>query len=507
MRLFSPRELRAASRFLATLTVVGAVVGFVYDSLIVAAFGPGVTTDAYFLAVGVVWFLPTLYYLAATNVITPALSPTTPTQSLDEPRGLATWVLTGVLSGAVIIALRTPLSMALSNDAAVRAQIRASLWPLAFIPALAAFSEFQRARLLAKGRFAATGFYAIARNVGMAVTALLLRPRSAEGLGVAVLVGYAVQVGAVELFRLASEERKVELIASSAPRYGWLDAFALRSLITQGAIFGVGYVAVLFERAIAGHLGPGYPTVFSYSYRIVSMLGSVAITSVTVPAVAELAQALAAGGRERAARALQQVFDAAIRLALPAALFLPVVALPLARFLAPRQTGPFAVVLSLYGLSLVGWCFVRPWSTLEYAHGVSRNVFGVTVGQAAAAIMCGVLALWTGPSILAVGPLVGAGVACALGWRFTTAADRQLWQGGMSIRPTWLLKWATVACGVAIIVLLAAVLYQGRLAALATCFAAGAVFLAAAWVLGVLHEDPLADVVALAPDTSSSIPA
>src|SRR5437867_7693808 len=275
MRLFSPRELRAASRFLATLTVVGAVVGFVYDSLIVAAFGPGVTTDAYFLALGVVWFLPTLYYLAATNVITPALSPTTPTQSLDGRRGLATWVLTGVLSGAVIIALRTPLSMALSNDAAVRAQIRASLWPLAFIPALAAFSEFRRARLLAKGRYAATGFYAIARNVGMAVAALLLRPRSAEGLGVAVLVGYAVQVGAVELFHLASEERKkVELIASSAPRYGWLDAFALRSLITQGAIFGVGYVAVLFERAIAGHLGPGYPTVFSYRYRIVSMLGS-----------------------------------------------------------------------------------------------------------------------------------------------------------------------------------------------------------------------------------------
>ena len=121
--------------------------------------------------------------------------------------------------------------------------------------------------------------------------------------------------------------------------------------------------------------------------------------------------------------------------------------------------------------------------------------------------MCGVLALWAGPSILAVGPLVGAGVACALAWRLTTAADRQLLQGGMSIRPTWLLKWATVACGVATIVLFAAVLYQGRLAALATCFAAGAAFLAAAWIFGVLHEDPLADVVSLAPDTSSSIPA
>src|SRR5437899_8000245 len=112
MRVFSPWDLRAASRFLALLTVVGAVVGFAYDSLVVAAFGPGVTTDGYFLALGVVWFLPVLYYLAATNVITPALSGTGPGQSLDRRRGMATWVLTGVISGAVVIALRMPLSVA-----------------------------------------------------------------------------------------------------------------------------------------------------------------------------------------------------------------------------------------------------------------------------------------------------------------------------------------------------------------------------------------------------------
>jgi peptidoglycan biosynthesis protein MviN/MurJ (putative lipid II flippase) len=507
MRLFSPRELRAASRSLAVLTVIGAVVGFAYDSLVVAAFGPGVTTDAYFLALGVVWFLPILYYLAATNVITPALSATTLAQSPDWRRGLATWVFTGVLSGAAVIALRTPLSIALSNDAAVRAQIRACLLPLAVIPALAAFSEFQRARLLARGRYAATGFYAIARNVGMAGTALLLRPRSAEGLGVAVLVGYAVQVGAVELFRIASRAPTASLAAASSRRNGWLDAFALRSLMTQGGIFGVGYVAVLFERAIAGHLGPGYPTVFSYSYRIVSMLGSVAITSVTVPAVAELAQALAAGGRERAARALQQVFDAAMRLALPAALFLPVVGLPLARFLAPSQAGPFALVISLYGLSLVGWCFVRPWSTLEYARGVSRTVFGVTTGQSGATILCGFLALWAGAPVLAIGPLVGAAVACALAWRFTGANDRQLLRGGMLIRPRWLLKWVAVAGGVSIIVLVAGSVHQGRLAALAICFLAGATFLMAAWMFGLLHEEPLADGVARTPETTSSISA
>ena len=256
-----------------------------------------------------------------------------------------------------------------------------------------------------------------------------------------------------------------------------------------------------------GHLGPGYPTLFSYSYRIVSMLGSVAITSVTVPAVAELAQALSAGGRERAARALQQVFEAATRLALPAALFLPVVGLPLARVLAPRQAGPFAVVLTLYGLSLVGWCFVRPWSTLEYARGVSRTVFGVTAGQSAATIVCGLLALWVGAPVLAIGPLVGAGVACALGWRFTTADDRQLLRGGMLIRPRWLLKWVAVAGGVSIIVLVAGSVHQGRLAALAICLLAAATFLMTAWMLGLLDEEPLADAVARTPETTSSISA
>jgi peptidoglycan biosynthesis protein MviN/MurJ (putative lipid II flippase) len=277
--------------------------------------------------------------------------------------------------------------------------------------------------------------------------------------------------------------------------------------MTQGAIFGVGYVAVLFERAIAGHLGPGYPTVFSYCYRIVSMLGSVAITSVTVPGVAELAKALSAGGRERAAGALQQVFDAAMRLALPAALFLPVVGLPLARFLAPRQAGPFAIVLTLYGLSLVGWCFVRPWSTLEYARGVSRTVFGVTAGQSVATIACGLLALWTGASVLAIGPLIGAGVASALAWRFTTANDRQLLRGGMLIRPRWLLKWVAVAGGVSFIVLIAGSVHQGRLAALAICVLAGATFFMAAWMFGLLHEEPLADAVARTPETTSSISA
>ncbi len=507
MSLFSPRELRAASRFLGALTVVGAVVGFAYDSLVVAAFGPGVTTDAYFLALGVVWFLPILYYLAATNVITPALSATTPGQSLEWRRGLITWVFTGVLSGAAIMALRTPLSIALSNDAAVRVQLRACLWPLALIPALAAFSEFQRARLLANGRYAATGFYAIARNVGMAVAALLLRPRSAEGLGVAVSAGYAVQVVAVELFRFASGGPKGSLLTGPSLRDGWLDRFALRGLMTQGAIFGVGYVAVLFERAIAGHLGAGYPTVFSYSYRIVSMLGSVAITSVTVPAVAELAQALATGGRERATRALQQVFDAAMRLALPAALFLPVVGLPVARFLAPGQAGPFAMVLALYGLSLVGWCFVRPWSTLEYARGVSRTVFGVSAGQSAATVVCGLVALWAGAPVLAVGPLVGAGVGCALAWHFTTTSDRELLRRGMSIRAEWLLKWVAVAGGVSVIVLVIGSVYRGRLAALATCFLAGGAFLSAAWMVGLLRQEPLADPVAGTPEPISSSPA
>src|SRR4051794_2785343 len=155
-----PRPLRiaTASRWLATLSLVGAAIGFGYDSLVVAALGPGTSTDAYFLSLGVVAFLPTLFYLTATNVIVPLLGSTADYRAAKD-RALWGWLTVGALGGVALIVGRQLLAAALSSDPVVRVQAARGLTVLAFVPPLSAWSEYRRGRLLASGQYHATGFY------------------------------------------------------------------------------------------------------------------------------------------------------------------------------------------------------------------------------------------------------------------------------------------------------------------------------------------------------------
>lgn len=435
--------IRKASAFLASLTVVGALVGFAYDSLVVVAIGLGKVTDAYFLALGVISFVPTLFYLTATNVITPVLASSD--QISPETRNAARlwWVGFSVALGISVALFRTPLSVILSNDESVQLQLKQCLLVLAGVPLWSALSEFRRAQLLSVGTYQATGLYGLARNLGMGVAALWLRPRTAAGLGACVEIGYIVQTIVVQLFRhadFAPEGRSASTLD--------LRRTLVRGLISQGAIFGVAYIPTLVERGVAARLGPGLPTIFSYSYRIVSMLGSVAITSATIPAVAQLARDLVERGGSTLSSTLRHVFDAATRLAVPAALVLCAVALPAGRYMAPKQSNEFALILGLYGLSLVGWTYLRPWVTLEFARGASRAVLLVTAGQALGAIVVSMGGLALGSAVLALGPLCGATVAVLLARSLARVEDRPSLRAGIALRPAWLLGWLFAAsCG------------------------------------------------------------
>lgn len=480
-----PLDIASASRWLASLSVLGAGIGFGYDSLVVAALGPGTSTDAYFLSLGFVAFLPTLFYLTATNVIVPLMGHGS-RRPRWEDRAAWGWVVVGLVAGATCILGRSAVAAALSADPLVRDQAAQGLVVLAGVPVLSAWSEYRRARLLASGRYHATGFYVVARNIGMILAAVLLRPRSGPSLCLCVLVGYGVQAVVIEAYRPGGLETGDRNVVGVRP--------ALRGLLSQGIIYGVGYLPVLGERAIADRVGPGLPTIISYSYRIVMMLASVAITSATVPGVAALAHAMKARSVAQVRNTLRHVFDASTRLALPAALLLVTVAAPGGRFLAPRQWEAFALILGLYGLSLVAWTFLRPWSALEYARGTSRSVLLVTAVQSIGTIACAMLALRGGAAYLALGPLVGGSLGVVCAWWATRPDDRSAVRAGMIVQGRWLAGWVlvTVIAGLAGAGVLQ--LGSGRVAAFVGGVTATALFVAVAWGLRLLRADAVATV-------------
>jgi peptidoglycan biosynthesis protein MviN/MurJ (putative lipid II flippase) len=484
-RYASADSVQKASAFLATLSVAGSLVGFAYDSVVVATLGPGPVTDAYFLALGVVSFLPTLYYLAATNVVTPILATTTEPRAGDMRAAIASWSVVGLMCGAVLILARTPLSVALSNDPRVQRHVRDCLTVLSSIPLISAFSEFQRARLLAAARYRATGLYVMGRNLGMAVAALFLWPRSAVDLAICVAVGYGVQLIVIQWFhpgRTAS--RANEAVVARPER---LVRAALVGLVTQGLIFSVGYLPVLAERGIAARLGSGFPTIFSYCYRIVSMFGSVAITSATIPGVAELSRQIQRRASHQLGGTLRQVFDAAAGLAWPAAVSLVAIAVPAGWFLAPRQATDLSLILALYGLSLVGWTLIRPWNALEYARGASSAVLLVTAVQSVTSIVVGLLSLRFGPEVLALGPLSGAGAGVAAMWLLSRDGDWDLIRACARLSPSWIARWLGTAGAAAACGMIAIAWRSDRTTALLATLGTSAVLVLLGWKVGLLR--------------------
>jgi peptidoglycan biosynthesis protein MviN/MurJ (putative lipid II flippase) len=477
-------DIYSASRILASLSIIGSVIGFAYDSLVVAVIGPGTQTDAYFLALGLVSFVPTLFFLASTNSLAPALAGLTPKTS-QEIRALLLWLAVGLVCGGLALGLRDELGAMLSSDQRTAADIAKCLAILSCLPVLSAVSEFQRARLLASDKYLPTGWAIVARNLGMSAAAVVVRPTTAVQLCYCIVCGYASQFLIIQLFRPGSAH--ITKASDSKSSFGGVVASGLGA---QALVYGIGYAPTLVERAVAARLGPGLATLFSYSYRIVAMVGSVAITSATVPAVSRLAQEFAAARRDLAQVTFRHVCHASVSLALPAAAFLLFIAFPAGLWLSPQAPEQFAMVLALYGLSLVAQTVSRPWSTIEYARRSQTRVVLMTAAQGLISAIVSLSALVVGWQALLLGPLVGAVGGVVVAMLLTRKEDRQMLLAGFQLDPRWFVRWlltCTVAAAVAYAVLLAG---STPTYGVVSCMAFSVLVGVTAWRAGLMSRRP-----------------
>ena len=478
-----PTDLGRASRRVAALVVVASAIGFTFDSVVILALGAGSTTDAYFLALGVVLFAPTVFYVTANNVLVPLLT----RRGEHTGLGRGEWAFLLLLGGAASAALfsfRHPLALALAGEGLHHALARA-LAVLALVPLLSAGSEALRARLLASGRYSVTGSYLVARNAGTVLAALVLRPHTVEDLAWCTILGYALQAAVVAALALSALAGRSSSAASEPKEIA-------RGLGVQALVFGLGYLPVVVERAVAQRLGEGLPTIFGYSYRIVSMLGSVAITSATVPAMRELGRALQSPLPDALREAIRGLYVATARLALPATALLLVGALPLGLVLAPELSDRFAAVLALYGCSLLCWIYVRPWTALAYAQIAFTPVLSITGMQCVVAVALQAAALRAGWPLLALAPPLAFLASALAATRITLRGGSELAAAVRATSRPWLARLVlTTAAAVAASWTAAHGWDDPRTAGIVAGAVGAALFGALAWSLGTLHRPVL----------------
>lgn len=364
------------------MTMISRVLGFVRDAVIARAFGAGLYTDAFFVAFRLPNLLRRVFAEGAfSQAFVPILSEYRTRQGEDETRllvehvssllALALFVVTavGILGAPFIIYVSAPgfSSMPAKFDVTV-ALLRVTFPYILFI----SLASLAGAILNSFGRFAVPAFTPTLLNVSFIIFALWLAPwfdPPVMALAWAVVVGGVLQLG-FQMPHLA----KIGML----PRFrlSFHDAGVWRIVKLMGpAIFGVsiGQISLLINTIFASFLETGSVSWLYYADRLMEfptgVLG-VALGTILLPS---LSRAHAQKTPEEYSRLLDWGLRLTLLLALPAALALAILAIPLTATLFHH--GQFdahdvrmsSQALTAYSVGLAGLILVKVLAPGFYA--------------------------------------------------------------------------------------------------------------------------------------------
>lgn len=364
------------------MTMISRVLGFVRDAVIARAFGAGLYTDAFFVAFRLPNLLRRVFAEGAfSQAFVPILSEYRTQQGQDETRllvehvasllALVLFIVTaiGILSAPFIIYVSAP---GFSNTPAkfdVTVALLRVTFPYILFISLASLAG---AILNSFGRFAVPAFTPTLLNVSFIVFALWLAPwfdPPVMALAWAVVVGGVLQL-AFQMPHLA----KIGML----PRFrlSFHDAGVWRIVKLMGpAIFGVsiGQISLLINTIFASFLETGSVSWLYYADRLMEfptgVLG-VALGTILLPS---LSRAHAQKTPEEYSRLLDWGLRLTLLLALPAALALAILAIPLTATLFHHgQFGAHDVrmssqALTAYSVGLAGLILVKVLAPGFYA--------------------------------------------------------------------------------------------------------------------------------------------
>jgi len=397
-------------------TALGVVAGFVVDLLIVARFGVGIATDAFFAAYTLPFILVTT--LAAiqpvlVTVLSGCRGDDTAFGALLNLVGLAALMVTG----GGMVAARPLIAVTAPGFGPDQASLAAHLARILFLRVLlAAVSEVCRAGFYARQRFALAAFSSALPGLVAALLLAVIRQAGDEGVRVvawSLVVGsllQAVLLAGVLFARLrvpyrpgpGCSRRVLHQVAALVP------APLAGLLLRQGV--------VLAERLLGSYLPAGSLTALSYANRLTMIAAGILFDGPTTVALPSLA-ALWSEGRGEAARAgLSRLLRLIATVALPAGLALAALSTPLVRLffergqVAHQAALLLGTVLGVYALSLP---FIGPYRAVQTFSYAIRRPWPVVF------LHGGLSALAVALDLALVGPLGVTGLA----WGFVLGSS------------------------------------------------------------------------------------
>ena len=405
---------------ISSMTLVSRILGFVRDAVIARSFGAGMYTDAFFVAFRLPNLLRRLFAEGAfAQAFVPILGEYRNTRGPEETRVLVDHLATllgvvlimvsalGMIAAPLIVYLTAPGFVGSPDKFAVTVQLLRITFPYILFISLTSFAG---SILNTWSRFWVPAFTPALLNVSFIGFALWLAPHfdpPVLALGWAVFVGGLLQLGfqLTFLYRIGMLPRW---------RFNLKDAGVWRVLKLMGpAVFGVsiGQISLLINTVFASFLITGSVSWLYYADRLMEFptgLLGVALGTILLPS---LTRSVAEKTTEEYSRLLDWGLRLTFMLALPCAVALALLALPLIATLFHH--GAFDVndvmmtreALMAYSVGLLGLILVKVLAPGFYARQNVRTP--VKIGLIT-------LAATQALNLAFIGPLRHAGLALAI---------------------------------------------------------------------------------------------
>ena len=406
---------------MSALTFVSRILGFVRDTVIARAFGAGLMTDAFFVAFKIPNLLRRMFAEGAfSQAFVPVLGEYKAKRSAEETRSLidhvagmlalALFVVTaiGMIAAPFVIYVSAPGFTADARKFDVTVAMLRITFPYIFFISLAAFFG---GILNTYHRFSVPAFTPTLLNISMIVGAVWAAPYFDPPV---LALAWSVAAGGVlQLLFQVPSLRRMKLL----PRFrlNFHDAGVWRILKLMGpAMFGVsiGQISLLINTIFASFLVTGSVSWLYYADRLMEFptgLLGVALGTILLPS---LSKHFAQDAHEEYSKLLDWGLRLTLLLALPAALALALLAVPLIATLF--HYGKFSVhdlymtreALMAYSLGLLGLIVVKVLAPGFYARQNIRTPVKIAITTLVATQLM---------NLIFIGPLKHAGLALSIG--------------------------------------------------------------------------------------------
>ncbi len=393
------RKLRALS--CATLTTK--VLGYARDAMLVAVFGGGVLTDAYYAAFRILnLFRRTVGEGAVNAGFIPALEKE---KAVSREHGLrffsAAWTLIFFLSlalAALGVVFREELVKLTSYGFTVRpeqfiltAAVTAILMPHLIFVNVSALSQ---AALNAAGRFFLPALAPAAFSISIICYLLFInRPAAAglpESLKIMGLAGAATLSGLIQvIILLPMLKREGFTLSFSNPFKNPATARALLLAAPAAAAMAQDQLSLFVNTIYASFLEPGSITAIYNAARIIQFPISLFAASAAAVTLPELSRHSALNKSEEFGAVLDEAFKTSALIIIPAALGLMALSLPVCRTLfehgrfTPQQSLLTSGVLFYLSLGLVGFGINKLAASACYGAGDVKTPVKIVIFQTA----------------------------------------------------------------------------------------------------------------------------